>query len=514
MNLSCAKASLACIAILLAHLTSQTAFGQSTQQTNDPKKLIRQAERLSRAGLFDQAEGILRDAVKLDSTSASRLSLAFVLSKRRNLKEAAELSYDIAKAEPQNSRAFAVLGTVLLNAGRFKDARLFFSNAIQINKKDDVAWAGLGMLDFYENSIDESIANLREADFHKPDEPDYLFALGQVSARAERYREAADAYHRFLRASNEKDKERRDRITGLIEFLQYLGAKAKLYYSAGKEEAQIKFDLIGNRPIIEVYVNDRKEKLRFVLDTGSGITVISKTTAKRLKIKEVTKGGFAKGIGGNGKFEIVYGFLNQIDIGEASIKHVPVYIREFHDLGYPLDGYIGLSVISKFLTTIDYGERTFSMTKRDADTTAFRENADLSLPLRLTSSGFLSGEVQLEGIESPLNFIVDTGASVSVISDQVASIEAISRHVREEKLRVIGSAGVSENVPSFMLPKVTVGSHSRQRISAVALDLDLINEASGFEQAGILGGNFLRNYRLTFDFKNSKVSFVSVSPEN
>ncbi|MEJ7700213.1 MAG: hypothetical protein WKF71_11280 [Pyrinomonadaceae bacterium] len=45
---------------------------------------------------------------------------------------------------------------------------------------------------------------------------------------------------------------------------------------------------------------------------------------------------------------------------------------------------------------------------------------------------------------------------------------------------------------------------------AIALDLSLINEASGFEQAGILGGNFLKNYRLTFDFQNSKVVFVPV----
>ncbi len=45
---------------------------------------------------------------------------------------------------------------------------------------------------------------------------------------------------------------------------------------------------------------------------------------------------------------------------------------------------------------------------------------------------------------------------------------------------------------------------------AIALDLDIINEASGFEQAGILGGNFFKNYRLTFDFENSKVIFVPV----
>ena len=65
------------------------------------------------------------------------------------------------------------------------------------------------------------------------------------------------------------------------------------------------FELIGNRPIITLKVNGNDAPLRFVLDTGSGISVISEATAKRLKIKSITKGGFARGIGGDGKFEIV-----------------------------------------------------------------------------------------------------------------------------------------------------------------------------------------------------------------
>ena len=77
-------------------------------------------------------------------------------------------------------------------------------------------------------------------------------------------------------------------------------------------------------------------------------------------------------------------------------------------------------------------------------------------------------------------------------------------------MRVIGSAGVTEDVPSFLLPRVSFGTHTCESITAIALDLDMINEASGFEQAGILGGNFLRNYRMTFDFKNSKVIFVPI----
>jgi predicted aspartyl protease len=309
------------------------------------------------------------------------------------------------------------------------------------------------------------------------------------------------------------DTERRARIRGLVNFLRYIGRKDGLYGSYGKDKTTVAFDLIGNRPIVKIRVNDREDPLRFVLDTGSGITVVSDVTAKQLKIKSITKGGFAKGLGGDGRFEIVYGFLKNLSIGDVSLRNVPVYIRKFQDGQNGVDGYIGLALISKFLATIDYGDNTFSLLKKESSNGLVGDPA-LTLPLRLTSSGFLSGQVQLEGVDALLNFIVDTGASVSVISDRVASSDGISPYINEDTLRVVGSAGITENVPTFMLPKVTFGPHSRKQVTAVALDLDIINEASGFEQAGILGGNFLKNYRMTFDFKNSKVMFTPVRPEN
>ena len=480
--------------------------------SDDVRSLLKQGDRHVRRGEFVEAEKVFKRASEVDPSHAgAKVKLAHVFVKQRRLREAYELSFSVAKAEPKNSNAFAVLGATLLAAGKFREARMVFSNALRLNKKEALAWAGHGMVDFYENRIFDSLANLAEAVYHDGDEPDFYFAFAQVSARAERYRDAAEAYQRFLALSRNTDDERRLRIKGLINFLRFLGYKESLYVTSGALETSVPIEVVGNRPIIELKVNGRAQPLRFVLDTGSGISVISEATAKRLGIDPVTRGGYAKGIGGDGRFEIVYGFLRQVEIGDVNVRSVPVYIRKFHNDVNNIDGYIGLSLISKFLTTIDYGALKFTLTKKEQVPQAGSDA--LSLPLRLTSSGFLSGEVQIEGIEEPLNFIVDTGASVSVISDDVASLGGISPFAREEKMRVIGSAGVTNDVPSFLLPRVSFGSHTRKSITAIALDLDMINEASGFEQAGILGGNFLRNYRMTFDFKNSKVTFVPISKE-
>jgi predicted aspartyl protease/Flp pilus assembly protein TadD len=500
---------------LIFAFTSITVLGSGDIQQVEGdgfRALLKTGDRHTRRGEYYEAEKAYKRATEINPThSGAKLKLAFVHIKQRRLVDAYTLSFAIAKAEPNNSNAFAILGTTLLSAGKFREARAVLFNSLRLNKKEALAWAGYGMLDFYENRISDSLNNLNEAVYLDGDEPDYYFSLAQVCARSERYKEAADAYNRFLVLSRNTDDERRLKIKGLINFLTFLGQKSALYITNSGLETSVPIDVVGNRPIITLRINNRAEPLRFVLDTGSGISVISDQTAKKLKIDPITKGGFAKGIGGDGRFEIVYGFLREVDIGEINIRNVPVYIRKFHnDSGGTVDGYIGLSLISKFLTTLDYGARTFSLTKKPVVT---NDAEGISLPLRLTSSGFLSGEVQLEGVEEPLNFIVDTGASISVISDEVANMAGVTPFEKDEKFRVVGSAGITEGVQSFLLPRVTFGAHSRQSIAAIALDLDMINEVSGFEQAGILGGNFLRNYRMTFDFKNSKVIFAPISQE-
>ncbi|MGC2235907.1 MAG: aspartyl protease family protein [Pyrinomonadaceae bacterium] len=499
----------ACFLILCLSTLALAAVDVQQVDTESTKQIIKRAEKLIRKGELAEAEKILRRAMEQNpQESRAKLKLAYLLFKQKRLIDAYNLAFDVAKAEPKNAYAFAVLGMTLLDAGRFKEAEATLVTAVTLDKSESLAWLGLGLLDFYENRIFKSLENLRYADYLNSDEPDYIFARAQVSARAESYTEAAAAYRRFLEVSTQIDKDRRERIKGLIDFLEFLGNRSSLYDISGGRETVVKFKLVDDRPAVEIKINKTEEPLNFILDTGSGISVVSEKTAKKLNIKPVARGGSARGFGGDGKFEIVYGFLNRVSIGDVNIRNVPVYIRQFHSVNENVDGYIGLSLISKFLTTIDYGNTSFTLKKKNSVREEFNEKNALALPLRLTSAGFLSGEVQIEGVTNSLNFIVDTGASLSVISDDLAGSTQLRQFLINERIRVIGSAGETTEMPMFMLPRVTFGKNTRDSIKAIALDLDMINETSGFEQMGILGGNFLKNYRLTFDFQNSKVIFV------
>jgi tetratricopeptide (TPR) repeat protein len=493
-------------------------------------KALGKGQKAIRKGDYQAAEKIYREQLSKDSKDTqARLGLSFALLKQRNLQDAYDHAARVIVLDPLSARAHALLGASILAAGDFRNSVEEFRTALALNGNEALAIAGLAMVDFYENRLLMALPQLRRAVNVDPAEPDYIFNLAQAAARSEHYREAADAYERFLIIAPKTDADRRARIQGLIAFLRYLGRQGSLYVPAGAPRTSITFEAYDNRPILEVRLNGEKDPYRFVLDTGSGMSVISFNTAKRLGLKPVARGGLARAVGGGGKFEIVYGYLHSLDIGDVRVENVPVYIRHFFDNAVPVDGYLGLSVVSRFLTSIDYGARRMTLIKQnqndvmEAWTTVRRGEGQQALaptspndgvievPLRTTSSGFLSGEVALDGFEKPLNFIIDTAASITVVSEKLSQEEALNDLLQPSKMRVFGAAGVTENVMMVQLPKVGLGLTKLEKINAAVLDLEPVNETAGFKQSGILGGNFLRNFRIYFDFARGALRLEPLS---
>src|ERR1051325_5097472 len=502
-----------CLAALVIIMTGASVA--PTVMASD--KALDRAARALREGEFETAERLYREMLaKKPRDKKARWGLSYTLYKKKDLQNAYDHAARVIASDPLSARAHALLGAVVLASGDFRLSVEEFRTALTLKEDEALAIAGLAMVDFYENRAGVSLAGLRRASFLEPSEPDFLFNLAQASARTEHYKEAADAYERFLIIAPRTDADRRARIRGLIDFLRYLGQQSSLYNIGGESRTEVTFEAPDNRPLMMVHVNGNKEPLRFVLDTGSGMSVISEDTAQRLGLRPVARGGTARAVGGGGRFDIVYGFLQTLEIGDARISNVPVYIRRFYNDRMRVDGYIGLSVISKYVTTVDYGTHTMTLSRQRAAPPPSSEvrPAGIDIPLRPASAGFLSGEVLIESVEKPLNFIIDTGATVSVVSENLTEREDLARFVQNVRLKIYGSAGVADNVKMLMLPRVSFGSFERERLTAAVLDMDSINETAGFEQTGIIGGNFLNHFRLTFDFQRGFLRMEPLAPTN
>jgi predicted aspartyl protease/Tfp pilus assembly protein PilF len=478
-------------------------------------KALKRAEKEMRGGNFEQAEAIYQELVtKNPDDKVARLGLSFSLLKQNKLVPSFEQAAQVIASDALNGRAFGLMGTALLRSGEFRNSLQSLLTALKLDNKDHLALAGLAELEYFEHRTRNAYDALNRAIQLDPREPDYYVSLARVCSRLEFYSEAADAYQNFLTVAPKTDEERRSRIRGLIDFYRYLGT-TKLHRQSGPEVVTIPFEMYGNRPFIKVKINN-KQTLRFVIDTGASLSVISDKAAETLGIKPIARGGHARAVGGSGTFAITYGLLDSVLIGDAKIDLVPVYIRTVHSPSEAreeerADGYIGLSVLSNFAVTIDYQDKKIILDRTElkvenAVAPLTPESEDkINIPLRSTSGGLASAEGLLAGHEKPFNFIIDTGASTTVISKSAVkrfSLENLK--LKNMIFQVVGAAGIEKDVEAIGLATLTVNNLRQRNARALILNLDPVNETSGFEQHGILGGDFLRHFLVQMDMRQFK----------
>ncbi|MCX7753557.1 MAG: aspartyl protease family protein [Blastocatellia bacterium] len=478
----------------------------------------RHAERLMRAGDYEKAAETYRDLLaKNPKDRPARLGLSYALLKLGNLNEAFEQAAEVLRQDPQSARARALIGLALLRSGVFREAAEAFATALLLNEREAIAWAGLAEIDFFENRTELSYQRLRRATMLDPNEPDYWIALGRAAARLEKFREAAEYYEKFLAVSPKMDVERRERYRGLIAFYRALSLLGitHLHRIEGERLARIPFRLQRDRPFIQARAGSNVT-LNLVIDTGASISVLSYEAAEKLGIRPLARGGEARAVGGGGKFPIVYGLLDALDLGSLRIFNVPIYIRTIHHTATPesesevlrADGFLGLSVLANFRVTIDYAGQTLILESEPAATVEAPSEGGAEIPFRTTNGGLVSAEVRLHNGEI-VNFLVDTGASATVVGLHIVKKYNLEQHILPSpKIRVLGAAGVIENVDLILLPSLSMNSLEQRNVRAPVLDLGAVNESAGVMQAGILGGSFLKHFRVTFDFSRARLRLV------
>ncbi|HKA17416.1 MAG TPA: aspartyl protease family protein [Blastocatellia bacterium] len=502
--------------ITLVHATSnQKDTNPKDKETND--RLDRDARKAIRLGKYEDALKIYLGMIEANNRdSRARLGASFAHLKMQNYAPCFQQAKEVLSTEAHNARAHALAGVSLLRSGFIRAAVGELQQALNLDPKEALAYGGAAEIDYYEGRPKESRSKSYYAHNLDPEEPDYLVTYARSSSRVEDFKEAADAYELFLEISPPSDAERRDRIKGLIQFYRQL-AGIKVHQVGGPQFTEVPFQLGSDRrPYVRVKLNGRDST--FVIDTGSGFTVISKDAAKRFGVSEIARGGKSQGVGGSGKFQIVYGLIKSLQIGEARIRMIPCFVRPFHgDNDRPVeekaDGFIGLSVLSHFLTELDYKDARMRLDRGDAGSSSKLSVPGTTLvPFRTTQNGLISVETEFDG--NPfVNAILDSGASSTVIS--AAAVERLNlgdQIIKGQTTSVIGAAGITENVRMLFIRNCRVADQKQSNLRALVLDFGAINETSGFEQSGILGGDFLRHFRLTIDFSRALLALTPHSP--
>jgi predicted aspartyl protease/Flp pilus assembly protein TadD len=513
------------IFLLVASIISTTAAPvkavareeQKTKASND--KMLREGKKAIRSGRYEEAVSFYRQLLDADKNNVqARLGAALAYLKNRDYRLCFDEASEALKLDPNVARARALAGIALLRSGYISNAVQEISAAFKLDPKEPMAYWAAAEIDYYEGRPEEARAKAYQAHQLDGDEPDYLVTFARASSQIEMFKDAADAYELFLQLAPKNDKDRRDAIKGLVLFYRKL-AGLKVHQVSGANVSAVPFRLgTDRRPYIKVRVNGRDAT--FVIDTGSGFTVIAKDAARRLGVSEVSRGGKSQAFGGDGKFEIVYGLIKSLDLGQTKVKSVPCYIQHLHyadnaPQSEQADGYIGLSILSHFLTQLDYKENMMRLDRTGSGEGSFAAFPEATIiPFRRTQNGLISIETEVNGNQR-INAILDSGASSTVISAAAVERFNLRDHIiKGQKVQVFGAAGVANDVELLFLRHCRVADIQQTNMRALVLDFGAINETSGFEQSGILGGDFLRHFRVTIDFSRALLAFQQNAESN
>lgn len=154
------------------------------------------------------------------------------------------------------------------------------------------------------------------------------------------------------------------------------------------------------------------------------------------------------------------------------------------------------------LSLLALGAAAAPLTLANAQTPEAPTEDPLQLAASESRNEHMMAPVMING-QGPFNFVLDTGANTSCVSNTLAQDLMLSPG---PPTRVHTVVGVRER-PSVVIDDLQIGKRSRKKVQAPALPL------RGPDVQGVLGVDWLKGQRLVLDFKKNEIEITRSKPD-
>jgi predicted aspartyl protease/Flp pilus assembly protein TadD len=402
---------------------------------------------------------------------------------------------------PGDPEAMSLVGDAFWAAGLFDEAEAVYRDVLALDPGSGGGRHGLARSLATRQGTEEALNWVQAALEVSPDEPAFHHTLGAIYQQMHRYREAADAYDRYVSflpvATNT---EKSDWARNEVQFLRSFGDRPAVQLSEPGRVHTIPFRLERDKVIVRGRVNGR-DAVDFVIDTGAEQTVLSQPVARALGVEPITN-TLSAGVGAVGFRGLQAARLDSLSIGSFEVMNLPAIIKSPPLGGLPTPEAEGFSPLALGLSvTIDYGTQQLYIGEILPD-----EQADITLSLRQHRLAVVRGVVNGE---HPRSFVVDTGGEVISISRGTASLLP-PLTVRQVPVKVYGTSGWDDD--AYLRPGTDLAFEQLlyRNYSVVVLNLHRPSALLGFQIGGIVGHSFLRDYRVTLDLSRSVMKLKKI----
>lgn len=278
------------------------------------------------------------------------------------------------------------------------------------------------------------------------------------------------------------------------------------YYTSVRAQVQLPLQIEkGGHAFIKVKVNNGEEAFNFVFDTGATSDLIDKNLADKIGLK----GNYQQIVSGASGEEIYDIALNQeLHLSkDIHIEGVPLIIKDLSNLnsvfGTHIDGIIGYSVISRFVTKIDYENNKLVLynSLKDADLTGYSKlpfSFDNGIPIPQFNIGFeLTNGEKLEG-----KILFDSGAGLTLlVNTPFSSKHAIKKKASKKVSHLSEGLGSSSTSDIIRIASLTLGEYTFTELP-ILLSEAKQGVSSKEEFMGILGAKIIQKFHVVLDYEN------------
>lgn len=488
----------------LAAAITLNAAGPSTglrasQTAGDPEASFQLGARLYEEGRYREAlEAYDVAAHGEDAALARRARKGRVMSALR------VAEFDLARREAAllvtasdaDADAHTLYGDALWATGLFDEADGAYREALDRAPESSRARFGLARSLASKTKLDEALDEARLAAESSPRDPEMHALLGQVYERQGQFEEAAAAFERYIALLPNANEVMARVFLAKVRLLRSFKGRTPLQIDerAGDRVHRVSFKLVNKKIVLRGRLNGAA--VEFVLDTGSERTGISAVAARRAGVATVTS-TLTAGVGIPTFRALGLGRADTLEIGSFRIRNVPVSIRNVGRGTLPRWQAESFSPVALGVSVVvDYQRREITLAR-----TLPEGDADFTLPMRVNRLPMVRG---LLNSTHPAYFVVDTGGELMSISAETA--RALSMiPTRRIPLRVYGMSGLDKD--AFLLPGVDLDFEDIEyrKVGLAVLNLRAASVLLGFQLGGIVGHEFLSDYRVSMDVRRGEL---------
>lgn len=229
-----------------------------------------------------------------------------------------------------------------------------------------------------------------------------------------------------------------------------------------------------------VLVEGAQAPLRFIVDTGAGVSGVSQSTADRLGLPVVAT---SEVLGVSGPVTMSWVELPGFQLGPVAMPSVRVLVlpdlvltpfrgeREGYE---PFDGVIGAEVLGRFDVVVSIPERALKLYEPGGMTEEEIGRA-FGAPIPLDAEPFphLRHEVHVNG--SPARAVVDTGARFVVLNTMAARAAGVVPDSSTAREQTFGAGAATALVMDAVAAELTFGGVTLRDVPVQVADLPIFS---------------------------------------